>query len=80
MTCEDEMQPTTHAERSATVAWLRSCSQAARDHHAEVCRHEDDDVLSTIVTRMETFAFAADQIDAGIHLPATAIRNLGAQS
>jgi len=61
-------QPT---ETQRIVAWLRSASQAARDHHAEVCRHEDDEILDAIITRMETYAFAADQIERGVHLPSS---------
>jgi len=57
-------------ERKAVVAWLRTASQSARDHHAEVChRLEDDEILDAIITRMETYAFAADQIERGVHFP-----------
>ncbi|KEZ00622.1 hypothetical protein AI27_17950 [Sphingomonas sp. BHC-A] len=54
-------------ERAQVVKWLRMCSDGARRHHAEVCRREDDEILDAIVTRMNTYAFAADQIEAGVH-------------
>lgn len=47
------------------VAWLRKCQKAKLNHHAEVCHREDDDVLDAIVTAMNTFAYAADAIEAG---------------
>ena len=66
-------------ERADTVKWLRMCSEAARQHHAEVCHREDDDILDAIVTRMDTYAFAADQIEAGVHAatPATTTTERG---
>ena len=47
------------------VAWLWKCQKAKLNHHAEVCHREDDDVLDAIVTAMNTFAYAADAIEAG---------------
>lgn len=49
------------------VTWLRESSAAVRQHHADVCMTEDDDILDAIVTRMETFAFVADQIEQGMY-------------
>lgn len=53
--------------------WLRMLRDASFAHHKEICLIEDDeilddiddDILDALVTRANTYAFAADQIERG---------------
>lgn len=45
--------------------WLRMLRDASFAHHKEICLIEDDDILDAIVTRANTYEFAADAIERG---------------
>lgn len=49
------------------VEWLRQCRSNKLAHHREVCFHESDEILDSIITAAQTFEYAADAIERGAH-------------